>query len=172
MIIVPTYMLAIGSGWPNVQCSAIGDGSVYEQIIWQSGDPLPPKADLDIWITAKTTDEVWRLIQANRDTRSSTGGYLVGTYWFHSDQTSKTQQMALVMLGANLPSGIMWKTMSGAFVSMTPTLATQIFGAAVQSDQAIFARAEQHKAAMMASSTPTSYDFSGGWPQTYQEANP
>lgn len=45
-----TYIQAIGWGFPNVQCHCIGDGSVYENIVHDSGDPLPSKATLDDWI--------------------------------------------------------------------------------------------------------------------------
>ena len=61
----------------------------------------------------------------------------------------------------------MWKTMAGDFVEMTPALAGQIFAAVAASDQAIFAVAEQHRAAMEASEEPWAYDYSTGWPRTY-----
>lgn len=47
-----TYIEAIGKGFPNVQCHAAGDGSVYEDIVWDSGAALPSKATLDEWIAA------------------------------------------------------------------------------------------------------------------------
>lgn len=59
--------------------------------------------------------------------------------------------------------------MDGSFVAMTPALAQQVFTAAAASDQAIYAAAETHKAAMEASADPASYDFSTGWPLTFGE---
>lgn len=47
-----TYIQAIGVGFPTVQCQAIGDGSVYENITWLGGAPLPSKETLDEWIAA------------------------------------------------------------------------------------------------------------------------
>lgn len=47
-----SYMQAISLGFPAVQCHAIGDGSVYEDIIWDSGAALPSKETLDAWIAA------------------------------------------------------------------------------------------------------------------------
>jgi hypothetical protein len=47
-----TYMQAIGTGFPGVECHAIGDGSVYENIVWDAGVALPSKATLDTWIAA------------------------------------------------------------------------------------------------------------------------
>ena len=47
-----TYMNAISTGFPTVQCYAVGDGSVYEDIVWEGGAPLPSKQTLDEWIAA------------------------------------------------------------------------------------------------------------------------
>lgn len=47
-----TYMEAISIGFPGVQCHAVGDGSVYEDIVWDAGAPLPTKETLDAWIIA------------------------------------------------------------------------------------------------------------------------
>lgn len=81
-------------------------------------------------------------IKNERDRRIQMSGYKVGTDWFHSDLTSRTQQIGLVIMGANIPAGLKWKTMGGALVSMTPTLAQQVFGAAAAQDGAHFAVAE------------------------------
>lgn len=60
--------------------------------------------------------------------------------------------------------------MDGSFVTMTQQLAGQVLGAAAASDQAIFAAAaEAHKAAMEAITDPSAYDFSSGWPTTFEE---
>lgn len=120
----------------------------------------PPKA---------TAAEIWEQIKAKRDNLTESGGYKVGTKWFHSDQKSRSQQLGLVLLGASIPAGLQWKTMDGSFVTMTQTLAQQILAAGAASDQSIFAAAETHKAAMEASADPASYDYSGGWPKIYGE---
>lgn len=117
--------------------------------------------------TAKTV--AWSRIKTERDRRIQQGGYKVGPKWYHSDTFSRTQQMGLVMLGANIPANTPWKTMNGSFVIMTQTLAGQIFGTAAASDIAIFTAAETHSAAMNASPTPESYDCTGGWPVAYGE---
>lgn len=108
-------------------------------------------------------------IKAERDRRTDNGGYKVGTKWFHSDQKSRSQQLGLVLLGANIPVGLQWKTMDGSFVTMTQQLAGQIIAAGAASDQAIFATAETHKAAMEASQDHSAYDFSAGWPKVFGE---
>jgi len=115
-----------------------------------------------------TADEVWAWIKAERDRRTDQGGYKVGAKWFHSDQKSRSQQLGLVLLGANIPANLQWKSMDGSFVAMTPTLAQEILAAGAANDQAIFAAAETHKAAMEAGSEPSAYNFSGGWPATFE----
>jgi len=45
-------MQAISLGFPNVQCHAEGDGSVYSSIVWDGGAPLPSQSALDAWIAA------------------------------------------------------------------------------------------------------------------------
>ena len=47
-----TYIQAISEGFPAVFCHATGDGSVYEDIVWDGGAPLPSKETLDAWIAA------------------------------------------------------------------------------------------------------------------------
>lgn len=108
-------------------------------------------------------------IKTERDRRKFLG-VKVGQHWFHSDDSSRIQQLALVMMGASMPPDLQWKvltlTPTPVFVEMTPSLALAIFQATALSDQAIFAEAEQHRLAMEASADPSAYDFSGGWPET------
>jgi len=129
----------------------------------------PIQSDYDALLFTKEQNDMWLLIQGERDRRKLTGGYKVGNYWFHSDNTSRIQQIGLVMLGANIPNNILWKTMSGVFIPMTPQLAIQIFQSAAASDIAIFSAAEQKKLEMLASSNPTEYDYMSGWPKIYGE---
>lgn len=108
----------------------------------------------------------WNAIKAERDRRKA-GGVKIGDKWLHSDDGSRIQQMGLVMLGASIPANLQWKTMDGTFITMTQTLASQVFQAVAASDQAIFTAAETHRAAMEASADPATYDYSGGWPEIY-----
>lgn len=121
----------------------------------------------------QVTGPVWERIKAERDRRTQTGGYKVTVNgvdkWFHSDSQSRIQQLGLLLMGANIPSGLQWKVMDGSFATMTPTIAGAIFAAAAASDHAIFAAAEAHKAAMEAAVNPVEYDFLTGWPLIYSE---
>jgi hypothetical protein len=109
----------------------------------------------------------WDDIKAERD-RCKSGGVKVGDKWFHSDDASRIQQIGLKMFGASVPP-VPWKTMDGSFVPMTQELAELIFQGVAASDQVIFAKAEEHRAAMLASADPATYDFSTGWPLTFGE---
>lgn len=115
----------------------------------------------------------WERIKAERDRRRYLG-VKVGAHWFHSDDPSRIQQLALAMMGAAIPAGLQWKTLTTTqppvFVEMTPALAQWIFQATAASDTAIFAAAEAHRVAMEASATPESYDCTGGWPASIEDA--
>lgn len=155
---------------PDGSLHAFDDGYAGELI---TEDMEAITAEEAASLRAPTADDikaaVWNAIKAERDRRIQNGGYKVGPKWFHSDTFSRTQQMGLVMLGANMPAQIQWKTLDGSFVTMTPTLAGQIFAAGAASDIALFAVAEAHRAAMEAALDPGSYDFSTGWPLAFGE---
>lgn len=146
-----------GQGWRAVN----GPDDVGADEVFSETTPVPSLAQVKA--------SKWEAIKAERDRRTDQGGYKVGTKWFHSDQKSRSQQLGLVLLGANIPANLQWKTMDGSFVTMTQTLAQQILAAGAASEQAIFAAAETHKAAMELASDPSAYDFSGGWPPVFGE---
>lgn len=148
-----------GAGVVNGQFTCRQPGFAEEWLDDDHADLKPP--------VSVVKAEKWEAIKAERDRRTEQGGYKAANKWFHSDQKSRSQQLGLVLLGANIPAGLQWKTMDGSFVTMTQTLAQQILGAGAASDQAIFAAAEAHKTAMEASADPASYDFSAGWPATF-----
>lgn len=110
---------------------------------------------------------VWGQIKAKREALKS-GGVRVGVHWFHSDADSRIQQLGLVIMGANMPAGLRWKTIDNGLVDMTPALAQQIFAATANWDATLFGIAEVHRDAVMESSNPEAYDWSAGWPAGYQ----
>lgn len=125
-------------------------------------------------VTPRPLDQVklavWEKIKTYRDNLQARG-YKVGDHWFHSDEKSKIQQLALVMVGANVPP-VKWKTMSGDMVTMSPELASQIFQAAMQQEMTIFAVAEMHRAAIELLETVEEvavYDWSTSWPEVYED---
>lgn len=114
----------------------------------------------------------WERIKTERDRRKYLG-VKVGAHWFHSDEPSRIQQLAMAMMGASIPTGLQWETLTTTqppvFVKMTPALAKGIFTATAASDAAIFAAAETHRIAMESSATPESYNITGGWPASIED---
>jgi hypothetical protein len=144
--------------------AALMAGQSEGKVISWGEDGFPFLADQAL----PTADQIWLQIKAERDRRKALG-VKVGNIWFHSDDASRIQQLALVIMGANMPAGIQWKSMGEEFALMTPTLAMQIFTATATLDQTLFAKATEHRLAMEASAVPSEYDFSTGWPAFYQE---
>jgi hypothetical protein len=135
------------------------DEAAVQQII-DEFDPLP---------AAKLAK--WREIQVERDRRKD-AGYVTAGRRFHSDASSRIQQLGLVIMGASVPP-TPWKTLdvdaNGApiFVTLTPALAQGIFATTATADMQVFGAAEAHRAAVYALTTLAevqAYDFSGGWP--------
>jgi hypothetical protein len=59
------YMECLGKSFPNVSAVCFGDPDVYEDIVWEGGDPLPAKAVLEAQILANLKiDKVTELSQA------------------------------------------------------------------------------------------------------------
>ncbi len=166
-MITPTYVDVISRYYPEVHVTA-GVSDAYEDLTVLVGE-LPDKATLDAQRHDFLCELIWRDIQVIRDTRRLGGVKINDTHWFHSDDTSRIQQIGLVMFGANMPTGIMWKTMTGDFVQMTPALAMAVFTGIASNDASIFAIAEQHRQAMIAAEDPTTYVFTTGWPQIYAD---
>ncbi len=131
------------------------------------GDYISPPKSL-----AERQAAAWEGIKAERDRRKVLG-VKVGANWFHSDDSSRIQQLALMMMGAGITPGLQWKTLTTTpppvFVTMTQALATGIFQATAASDAAVFQACEVHRVAMEASVAPEAYDFSGNWPASIED---
>lgn len=129
---------------------------------------------------AANADQMWVRIQARR-TQAENGGAQVNGKWFHSDTTSRIQQLGLkdsardqvaaggAMTDALRVNGtqVQWKTMDGTFVPLTCQLAFDIVAAIKNLDSEAFTVAEQHRQAMLAATDPTTYNFSANWPISY-----
>ena len=139
------------------------DGAGPYIAAWHSAHPQPTPEQIEAAAKPAALAAITEQIKAERDRRKELG-VPVGPYRFHSDSASRIQQLALVMLGANMPADLVWRTMGGVNAPMTPTLAGQVFGATVQRDGALFAVADAHIAAAAAGDDPLAYDFSAGWP--------
>jgi len=165
----PSYIDILTEYYPEMSVQSLGDPNDYNSLTALDGAVLPTKEELDAKVIYYLRKAVWKEIMDMRDARRQ-GGIKIGANWFHSDDTSRIQQIALVVMGAGMPAGIMWKTMQGTFVPMTPTLAGQIFQTIAGSDKYVYAVAENHRQNMILSETPESYDYSTGWPMVYSES--
>lgn len=128
--------------------------------IWQDGWVLGvDKAELQA--------QMWERIKAKRHDNARGGVFIksVGK-WFHNDDPSRTQYLALQVL-PSLPDNLMWKTMDNEFVPMTKALLNEIAMTMLVEEQADFANAERHRLAMMQADDPLEYDYSTGWSNTY-----
>ena len=71
-------------------------------------------------------------------------------------------------MGEGVPAGLMWKTMDGSFIEMTPVLAQKIFFAAAGQDSALFQYAESLRQQVKESNDPEQVDIVNNWPTTFQ----
>lgn len=88
--------------------------------------------------------------------------------WFHTNDESCTQYILLRTM-KELPVGLRWKTMENDFVLMTRELLDEMTTQMVLDEQADFANAERHKAAMLKAENPLEYDYSDGWTANYEQ---
>lgn len=133
----------------------VADDAVAVQALIDGYDPLPA-----------ARSAAWARIQDERERRKG-AGYMAGGYRFHSDRDSRIQQLGLVLMGSSAPA-VPWKTLGSGFVTMTPTLAQQIFQATAAADMALHAAAESKLAAVNALTdfqAIESYDATAGWPE-------
>jgi hypothetical protein len=151
------YALLLAAGvqvWIEDGVLMSTDDAVAQQVI-DAYDPIPEAK------AAKSNS-----IQAERE-RIKADGYVVQGNRFHSDRDSRIQQLGLVIMGANIPPGLMWKAMGGVFVEMTPALALAIFQTTAANDAALHAYGEQRRAELVSLQTLAeveAFDVTAGWP--------
>lgn len=144
------------------------NGRIYQ------GDCLPgDRAATTDEISAAFKLKIWDAIKAERDRRQLDGGVKVGQHWFLSTERATSEYNTIVNATRAIPDTTIiragWRTMDGAEIDMTPSLAIQILTAGIAQRCAIDDAAQSHKAALQASSDPLAYDLSTGWPAIYGE---
>lgn len=146
----------------------IDDVDGWPQLVFVPIPPLP-------------LEEYHKQIKQIRDELIVSGGYKAQGTWFHSDLTSRSQQLGLLRIADQMmsegaqptdpfitPSGpLMWKGMGGDFVTMTPSLAYDIFAAATMQDQALHAYGEYLINLINEADDPSDVDIHSGWPETF-----
>ena len=120
-------------------------------------------------LKAEQQAEVWERIKAKRYDNLRHGVFVksVGK-WFQTDDASRTQYLALAVM-PRLPEKLPWKTMDNSFVNMTKALLGELMEQMLVDEQADFANAERHRAAMLQAENPLEYDYSDGWTANFDE---
>lgn len=115
-------------------------------------------------------EEIWARIKQKRHDNLRGGVYVksIGK-WLHSDDESRAQYTFMRTM-SQLPEKMMWKTMDNTFVPMTKALLDELSLQLLADEQADFANAERHRAAMLKAGSPLDYDYSGGWTANYTTA--
>lgn len=158
------------------------DAATGEGVITHKSKALAPtritsiatlQSAISCWRDARPSHaSVWLDIKAKRADMKA-GGVRVGADWFFTDPDSVSQYAVMYAAIAvnNLPNAYVfaqeWKTMRGNKVPMTAALLKSVVGLGMRNETANFSNAEKHKAAMLATQNPGSYDFSAGWTEVY-----
>ena len=147
----------------------------------------PPPSSLHTWdgkawvLDAETTaalkqaqqEEMWTRIKAKREEQRYGGAYIPALKkWLQSDEPSRTQYLQLQLLEAKglFKQPVRWKTMDNSFIGLDAAAVTAIALQIMDNEQADFANAERHRAAMLKADNPLDYDYSGGWTANYATA--
>ena len=147
----------------------------------------PPPSSLHTWdgkawvLDAETAaalkqaqqEEMWTRIKAKREEQRYGGAYIPALKkWLQSDEPSRTQYLQLQLLEAKglFKQPVRWKTMDNSFIGLDAAAVTAIALQIMDNEQADFANAERHRAAMLKAGNPLDYDYSDGWTEIYQAA--
>lgn len=147
----------------------------------------PPPSSLHTWdgkawvLDAETAaalkqaqqEEMWTRIKAKREEQRYGGAYIPTLKkWLQSDEPSRTQYLQLQLLEAKglFKQPVRWKTMDNSFIGLDAAAVTAIALQIMDNEQADFANAERHRAAMLKADNPLDYDYSGGWTANYATA--
>ena len=122
---------------------------------------------------AAQQEEMWTRIKAKREEQRYGGAYIPALKkWLQSDEPSRTQYLQLQLLEAKglFKQPVRWKTMDNSFIGLDAAAVTAIALQIMDNEQADFANAERHRAAMLKADNPLDYDYSSGWTEIYQAA--
>lgn len=139
---------------------------------------------------ATTEEEVWTKIKEERERRINNSGVKIDDNWFHSDLAFRAvinqacrlftidalpedhPQKLAILSELNLVRNSLWKTMANTFVTPSHLLAIRIDAAHAVLTGMCHYRAEIHKATMIASGNPESYNFLVNWPAAFTDPPP
>jgi len=120
-------------------------------------------------------------IKLKRDQLTLSGGHKIGNYWYHSNEISLIQQLALngianqmSLAGSPDEAAIIatpWKTLSGEYVTLTVGIAKQFVQSALTQQGALFSAAQNKMSEVSGLTTVEqvqAYDVNAGFPAVYQ----
>jgi len=136
---------------------------------WLADDPVSVQAIIDGYdVLAVARAQKWEEIKVKREAVKYAGvpiasvGKVIDT-----DEGARTQQLGLVLMGASLPAGLLWKFSDNTFEAMTPALAQEVLATTAARDTAVFSVAEGYRATINAMTdwqAVLNLDISAGWP--------
>lgn len=154
-----TYIQAIGDGFPKVHCHAIGDGTIYSNIVWDSGDPLPTQATLDSYIFSQLQVSQCAIIDAAYYNAMQLPVAYIGTTFQADLNSQSTLNKAIVSLqglvanGGSLPANFGWSDSMNVMVPMTLVQLQGLAASMLAPAWAAFSHQQTQKAAIRAATT-------------------
>lgn len=149
----------------------------YAYQAWLRAGNVPDPAEAAVLPRADVIANLWARIKERRQ-RCKDGGvavWVAGTkYWFHTDADSRIQWLDLLadVRDGTLAAGVLWKSMSGAFVGLADQIVLDYRAALKAKELAAFSRAEVLRAEINNAADPAAVDLSGGWPENYDDPLP
>lgn len=142
--------------------------SINPEVIYQDGKIISISNLLSADEIKQANQEmIWSAIKDKRTDNIYSGVYVASVdKWFHTDESSRIQYLALITL-PSLPDNLQWKTMDNSFITLTRPLLTELTSAMLIKEQQDFMNAERHKQLMMRVDNPLDYDYSDGWSAIY-----
>ena len=175
---LPESVVAIDEAQHNVLLDALNRGAKIKADLSVLERPsLSHEWDNDsqTWLVnpqlkAEQQSQMWARIKQKRHDNLRSGVYIqsVGK-WLHNDDDSRAQYTFMRTM-AMLPENMLWKTMDNRFIPMTRELLDELSMQLLLDEQADFANAERHRAAMLQADNPLDYDYSSGWTAIFQAA--
>ena len=174
---LPESVVAIDEAQHNVLLNALNRGAKIKadlSVLERPSLSHEWDSDSQTWLVnpqlkAEQQSQMWARIKQKRHDNLRSGVYVksVGK-WLHNDDDSRAQYTFMRTM-ATLPENMLWKTMDNRFIPMTRELLDELSMQLLLDEQADFANAERHRAAMLQADNPLDYDYSSGWTATFQD---
>jgi len=114
------YMMSLSLSYPTVFASCFGDSTVYGNIVWESGDPLPSQADLDVACFKNSQNIVIAALELECDDAATVGfsSSALGSTYMYSSQL--VDQLNLIGSSVNMSPSIANPSGTSAMYACAP----------------------------------------------------